>query len=210
MLFRSERNLISGNTGSGIVITGSNSQGNWIAGNSIGAAASGSAAIANGDSGIVVSGATTVVIGTNGDGTADSTEGNLISGNLLDGIRIENGGSGALSGNIIGTKSTGTEALGNGRWGVNITGASGVLIGTNSDGVSDNLERNLISGNGSDGIRISGANTTENMVFGNNIGTSLNGQSAIPNNGRGVLLEGQAKYNMIGGMTAAEIGRAHV
>ena len=76
------RNLISGNTGSGVALDGVGTLGNTIAGNSVGTNAAGSGAIGNAGSGIRISGgAKSNTIGSNGDGTNDAAEQNVISGN---------------------------------------------------------------------------------------------------------------------------------
>src|SRR5262249_39711985 len=50
-------------------------------------------------------------------------------------------------------------------------------------------QRNVISGNLSNGVRIFGAGGTDNMVLGNYIGLDLNGVSGIANQGNGVQLD---------------------
>ena len=52
-----------------------------------------------------------------------------------------------IAGNYIGTNQAGTAAIGN-ETGVHLTdGVANALLGTNADGVSDDLEKNIISGN---------------------------------------------------------------
>lgn len=75
-----EGNLISGNTAAGILIS-SSSEGNWIQGNRIGSDSSGAAAIPNG-SGIESEGSYSTI------GSQWPGEGNLILGNLADGINL--------------------------------------------------------------------------------------------------------------------------
>ncbi len=60
--------------------------------------------------------------------------GNVVSGNVLDGIRLAETGSNTLRGNFIGTDFSGLRPLGNGRTsalrsGVWIVGSVGNLIG---------------------------------------------------------------------------------
>ena len=83
-------------------------------------------------------------------------------------------------------------------------------IGTNADGQGDDDERNVISGNASDGIVIRGADggvvgsgVTQTTVAGNYIGTTVAGTAALPNAGSGVDLANTASNNMIGGATPA-------
>ena len=127
------------------------------------------------------------MIGTNGDGSGDADEGNLISGNFHAGVSIVRLGTdfNVVAGNLIGTDVFGTSAIpnstSNGEVGVFIgLQAASNLIGTNGDGTSDALERNVISGNmGFDGLIIQGGN--DNVVAGNFIGTTANGLAALPN-----------------------------
>ncbi len=82
-----ERNLISGNVADGIRVESAGTSGTVIAGNFIGTNASGTSAIGNRNHGVVVfGGASNTVVGTNGDGVGDTSEGNLISGNTYDGV----------------------------------------------------------------------------------------------------------------------------
>ena len=77
--------------------------------------------------------------------------GNLISGNTGDGHLTSPAPAttgNVVAGNYIGTNAAGTAALGNGGAGASDhRRARATRIGTNGDGVSDSLERNVISGN---------------------------------------------------------------
>lgn len=124
-------------------------------------------------------------------GSRDRGEGNLISGNGQWGIMI--GGQGA-SDNVV----TGNDLLGNAGQGIALAnGAQRNRIGGTTPG-----ERNLISGNGSNGVNIDGAATMSNIVIGNYIGTDAVGAAAMPNRGSGVFITG--RYNRIGGTGAGE------
>jgi len=57
---------------------------------------------------------------------------------LLSGIELTTGGGNWIEGNYIGTNTTGTVAMGNGRNGVLIF-SDGNLVGTNGDGLDDFL-----------------------------------------------------------------------
>ena len=69
-----------------------------------------------------------------------------------------------VQGNMIGLNAAGTTRIGNDQFGVYIQGgASGNRIGTNGDGVNDANERNVISGNAIDGIRVESVTTTNTI-----------------------------------------------
>jgi parallel beta-helix repeat protein len=130
-----EGNLISGSNDEGIFII--NGSGCTIQGNRIGTNAAGTESLPNG-TGIYATIHPGLVIG--GDFTAG--EGNLISGNQLDGIYLGTVGS-VVKGNTIGTDPTATKPLGNGRAGVYLTpAATDAVIGSAAAG-----EANVIAWN---------------------------------------------------------------
>jgi Ca2+-binding RTX toxin-like protein len=214
-------NNIIGTDGDGVndategnVVSGSNigfyilddSDGTVIAGNFIGTNAAGTAALGN-TIGIQIlnTNVTGTRIGTNADGVSDEFERNIISGNNAPGGEgIQSRGENTIiAGNYIGTDVTGLLAIPN-RIGVSLSvGAINNLIGTNADGVRDDIERNIISGNAIDGVVISGAGTTGNTVAGNYIGTDKTGLVALPNDQRGVRIDQDASGNTIGGTVAS-------
>src|SRR5205085_144068 len=145
------RNVISGNFNNGILIEnggGAAGVGNIIQGNYVGTNAAGTAAIPNqAGGGIVINNCQNNLVG----GTAPGA-GNLVSGNLLQGIHIASGFPAAtgnvVQGNLVGTDISGTSALGNGSWGVGIVTPAGGLIATNNTvGGTTPAARNVISGN---------------------------------------------------------------
>ncbi len=79
------------------------------------------------------------------------------------------------------------------------------MIGTDADGASDTLERNLISGNVQAGVRIEGDNSDSNAVAGNYIGTNASGNAALANN-IGVRVDDQAAQTIIGPSTNPDLG----
>lgn len=200
-----ERNLISGNTSDGILITGTGTAGNWVAGNLVGTNLTATGTIRNGPSsgtGAGVSltfGVTNNLIGTNADGVSDAIEANTISGNNGGVGLFQTGTTGnRIQGNFIGTNPLGTAALPNLNDGVTIsTGPTGNIVGTNGDGVGDDLEGNVISGNDGIGLRIS-VGSNNNRVAGNKIGVDVTGMLALGNTFTGVSLESQANANIIG------------
>jgi hypothetical protein len=197
--------IINGFTGSGIDILGSDN--NIIAGNYIGTNASGTAAAANGNWGVLIeAGASGNLVGTDGDGSFDPAERNLISGNDFSGVGIVGAdtNNNVVAGNFIGTDHMGTVAVGNGNRGIGIyKGAQGNLVGTNADGVADEAERNIISGNNWEGVGIYNVDTTNNVVAGNWIGLDITGSRGLPNLKSGIAIFDQANLNIVGGTTSA-------
>ncbi|MCP4047148.1 MAG: hypothetical protein GY732_14310, partial [Gammaproteobacteria bacterium] len=204
-----ERNVISGNEGSGIFLLGSGtgSDDTVIAGNFIGTDATGANAVANSGYGIwITQNASSNLIGTNADGVNDAAEQNIISGNSLDGIQIRDGNAelNVIAGNYIGTDVTGTSAVPNTGQGVVISWvADQNRVGTNGDGINDAAERNIISGNGNHGIHFA-FGPFDNVVAGNYIGSNAAGAVAVPNGNRGVNFGSGARNNIIGGDTLEE------
>ncbi len=201
-----ERNVISGTTSSGVLIDdqGIATTSNVVAGNFIGTTADGSAALGNSNGVTIAQGASSNWVGVNSVyGPENADQGNLISGNSNAGVYITNANTAnnVVAGNDIGTDVTGTKALPNAGHGVAIyDGPQGNIIGTNGDGVADALERNLISGNGQDGVAIAGftVETDDNVVAGNYIGTDVTGTLPLGNQARGVEVYGMASFNRIG------------
>jgi len=191
-----ERNVISGNTWNGVRI--STGSGNTISGNYIGTDASGSSALANDAVGVGIGGdATNNVVG--GD-TED--ERNIIAASKQYGVYL--GGSGVVSnrvsGNYIGTDVTGTQDRGNAWGGVVIWGGpTDNTVGGDTAG-----ERNVISGNGRQGVAIGDDGTDNNVVSGNYIGTNASGTAALGNSWDGVQVFDGAQNNTVGGQTAGE------
>lgn len=108
-----ERNIISGNGGSGIFIVGSN---NTVAGNSIGLDQAGDDVIGNGQDGVAIAGGT-----NNQIGGASPAAGNLIAGNGRHGV------------SVTGDTTTGNRILGN-----SIADNAGLGIDLGADGVTSN------------------------------------------------------------------------
>lgn len=159
---------------------------------------------------------------TGGDGVALSSVGNskfnvvtqnLISGNLGNGVSISSDNvqaqSNSVTANKIGVNSTGSVQIPNGLAGVLFTGsATGNTIGGPLIG-----NRNQISGNTEQGVRIGGAvgaaNPNNNIVQNNDIGPNNQGTGApfdpatpadpLPksNKGGGVLFDGASFANRI-------------
>lgn len=193
------RNVISAAQDFGVVIQGASQ--NFVQGNYIGTDPTGLASRANLGGGIrivrdLVSASNQNVIG----GTA-SGAGNLISGNS------GNGQAGILvdvSGLVIGTSVGENQILGK-TIGLSVDGTAtlgndiGIKLAnqTNTTFVGGSIagSRNIISGNSTYGIQITGS--TLNIVAGNFIGIDPTGLIARPNGGQPIFMDG-ASNNTIG------------
>src|SRR5205807_581325 len=91
-------------------------------------------------------------IGTDGNGNGfDANERNVIAGNLWSRfLNVDNGPTNVtIAGNYLGTDKTGMTLAGTSTqdWGIRVANnVSAIRVGTNGDGVADDLERNLIAG----------------------------------------------------------------
>ena len=192
-----ERNVISGNTDYGIAILDNGTNDNVVAGNYVGVDLNGSVALPNrGNAGILIGGsASNNRIGTNGNGTGDIAERNVISGNSQEGIQIEGSATTGtiVAGNYIGTSADGNAMVGNVLSGILVWGgAKNTRIGTDGNGTADDLERNLISGNLADGVLIQQAGTDGTSVVGNYVGPDKNGTvklTVFGNRGHGLNVD---------------------
>ena len=172
-----DRNIISGNRASGIII--SNVSGNMVQGNYIGSDATGTVPLGNFEGnavGVSVSGSNNTI------GGLAKGAGNLIADNYSD-LRLS-GSAHVVQGNYIGTDVTGTRSLSNRVGDISVSG-SGHLVGGTMLGA-----RNLI-GFIDMGIAI---NVT---IQGNHICVDATGSRAL--GGYGVRIEGS--NNLIGGRT---------
>jgi parallel beta-helix repeat protein len=172
-----DRNVISGNGQNGVSVIGG-SDSTLIQGNYIGTNAAGTAAIANTFSGIGINGASSITVGGNVAGA-----GNVISGNTQQGIWINNSSGTIIQGNAIGTNAVGDATVANGVTGIVLeAGVTSAQIGGSAA-----VERNVISGNGDDGIFVNGADNT--TIEGNYIGTNAAGDADLGNASEGILLD---------------------
>jgi hypothetical protein len=193
-------NVISGNVGADIFLSGPNVSNNVVEGNYIGLNAAGSAAITNLADGIYLT------AGANGNiiGGTNALARNVVSGNKQYGIFISDPGTSNnfILGNYVGPDFTGTNAVGQGGlaggFGIGIlNSASGNFIGGASAGAG-----NLISGNPSFSYGIAVMSANSNTIQGNFIGTDLSGKKALANGFAGLILEFGSSGNLIGGTTA--------
>lgn len=197
LLINGSNNMVGGSTAAdgnvfvdnwyaGITLNGTGADANQIRGNFIGVRPDGLTIAANPFFSIYsANGAGSNVIGTDGDGTNDATEGNIIVGGTFD-LGGATGSDTVIAGNQIGSALV-------------IDGASNVRIGTNSDGISDALEGNIIAR----GLRFSGVSTNF-LVAGNYIGVHRDLTTDLGNTSDGILISANST-GVIGG-TAAGAG----
>jgi len=188
----SSRNII-GATQTAISV-GDGSLRNKLVGNYIGVAADGSTSVPN------INGIVLINSNENNIGSLITNAPNVISNSTEYGIRLINASRNRVSGNLIGTNSDGSAAAPN-VVGVNIQtdSAFNFIGGTNSD------ERNVISGhaltNNSVGVAIRPDAGEQNIVAGNYIGVSKDGDAAIPNH---IGIAVNADKQIIGNANEAE------
>jgi parallel beta-helix repeat protein len=241
-------NLISGNGGNGVLITGG-SRGNKLNGNFIGTTVSGNAALGNRDNGVWLDNA-----GANSLTGCTFVENpfvyyNVLSGNGLNGLRVTSSNSVKVQGNFFGIGANNSTAVanrlngilvdgtslntqvggviplgnvsaGNGKNGIEVAGkargfvtfntfgglaAFGGAVPNGNDGVlitstgGDNLARtNVLSGNRRNGIELAG-NARGVTVEPDIAGLVTDGNAPLPNGGDGLLIDGSAHDNTIGG-----------
>jgi len=204
-------NVVTGNAGSGVTLSGAGATGNMVQGNAIGTDRDGLVRRDNGGNGIGLLFAPGNMLGGSGPGEGNliiwnraggifnqggannTIVGNVISGSGRQGLTLATiGASGnTVQGNRIGTDPTGTIDLGNHFAGILVSNAPNNLIGgTGAAG-------NLVSGNDSQGIYVVGASASGNQILGNRVGVNLNATAALGNSDSGVAIE--SAHNAIAG-----------
>ena len=120
---------------------------------------------------------------------------NIISGNAAGGVSVSGAGADdtVIQGNYIGTNITGTATVSNQGHGVSISNSPGHTIGGSAAGAG-----NLISGNTSAGVSVSGATTARHLIQGNLIGLNAAGTGALGNS-NGIFVT-EAAGTTIGGV----------
>jgi hypothetical protein len=141
----------------------------------IGTNAAGTAAMPNGQQGILLEGQGSD-IGAPAAGPAFQM---LISGNTGDGITITSSNN-RIENCLIGTDVTGTKALPNGGWGIQDMASNNKL---GEPGANAGL---VVSGNVAGGIHVTGTNSS---IQNSKVGTNSAGTAAIANKSEGVFLD---------------------
>ncbi len=201
-------NVITGNNGNGVDISGTGTTGNVVSGNEIGTNAVGNIDPGNGnrEDGVVIqSGAASNIVGGTTAGAANIIVGNGIS-KLLNNVDINDASQNVVEGNQIGFDVSGSTLMLTFGDGVIVQGAAtgntigGTLSGTFGGGAAFSV--NVISGNGANGVEITGIGTELNVVEGNDLGTNATGTVAVGNGNDGVVIDNGATLNTVGGTTA--------
>jgi hypothetical protein len=143
---------------------------------------------------------------------------NVISGNRLNGVELDDSSSNMLVDNRIGTNAAGTSAIPNGGNGIYITGGSrrneigGTAFVNTVTGQANNPTGskgtktpvfvvpplgNLISGNDGNGVAIDDG-SRGNVLNGNFIGTTASGDAALGNGRNGVWIAGAPGNSLVG------------
>lgn len=174
-------NVISGNEGNGLRII--NADNTTIHANFLGVGANNATVVSNGLNGLLI------------EGTSSQTQlggviplGNVISGNVLNGIELKDQAKGFISFNTFGGLFAFSSAAPNGQDGILITATGGNNI----------IRTNVFSGNQGNGIHLAG-NASGVTIDPNVVGASTYGETELPNQGHGLLISDNANNNIIGG-----------
>ncbi|MBD3360375.1 hypothetical protein GF366_01080 [Candidatus Peregrinibacteria bacterium] len=166
-------NVISNNTGEGVLITGSSVASANIFGNIVGLISDGTSynTAAGNDEGIKIDSVmNSVVIGDPAD-----TKRNIVSGNTNDGIGVGNAADVSIYNNYIGTDYDGISAVPNG---MGILSSISSLLRIGNESIADS--GNVISGNS--GAGISSILSGNVIIQGNYIGVDATGETGLANN----------------------------
>ncbi|MBI2918848.1 MAG: hypothetical protein HYY01_12770 [Chloroflexi bacterium] len=184
-----ERNVISGNGREEVGLMGGAND-NVIVGNYVGTDAAGSVNLGTSIS------AVTMELGP----FNNVVQGNVISTSGGVGVMLSDWGTwgNEVIGNFIGVDVTGTRPLGGTRDGIHVNASFNRIGGTTPQ------ERNIISGNGGNGIKVGWRSITDVVIIGNYIGTDATGTRALGNTWDGIRLTEGTHHSFIGGATEAE------
>lgn len=192
-------NVISGNGGLGMWLSGTLGNDVRVFGNRIGTDPGGTSAMPNQGGGVLLASKGAIRFGGGGSG-----EGNVISGNTGNGIALNSATEQVhLKGNLIGTNAAGTAALGNSGYGIRATGGSSLQIGGSGPG-----EGNVISGNTLRNVALEGG-VNGAVVEGNRVGPNLAGTAGISPNTGGIDIGGRnitLRNNQVSGNANGGVG----
>ena len=180
-------NVVSGNRQNGLRVT--NSDNVTVQGNFFGVGANNTAIVKNGLDGILVDGASK---NTRVGGVIPL--GNVAAGNGRNGIEVAGKARGFVTFNTFGGLLAFKGAAPNGNDGLLIT----------STGARNLVRTNVFSGNKRNGIELAG-NSSGVTVDPNIVGLNTKGNAVLPNGGDGLLIDGTAHGNIIGGTLVSVI-----
>ncbi len=183
-----DTNRVVCNTGSGISLSGSSTNHNYIVGNWIGV-------------GVPIYGVTAgYAMGNGHSGITDTSAGytrinsNHIAGNAWYGIWLRGSTDATVTNNRIGLDAQGIAAMANGYDGIRLSdGASNNRVGSDTTDSAGNF----ISGNDGCGVTLTSL-AHDNLVSGNFIGVEADMITAAPNGQAGVSISGGAHHNDLG------------
>jgi Bacterial Ig-like domain (group 3)/Right handed beta helix region len=218
------RNLISGNSGSGVQVGAmsdtSDTSGNVVAGNYIGTDVTGLQPLGNGagsspaGDGVDLIGVHSVFNTVGGNAAA---AGNLISANAYDGIYVNYASDDNLEFNLIGAdaaRNLGDKGTSNTHYGVEIdngpriTIAKNLVVNNRSGGIAlyyaqtqnTSIIANEVIQNDGDGIMFCSCGSGGSVIYGNLIGTDASGTANLGNQGDGINIG--SPNNTVGGTAA--------
>ena len=182
-------NLVSGNSGDGILINDS-SENNVLSGNFVGTTASGNAALGNAGDGVAI-------IDANNNSLIGCTAlddpfvyYNVVSGNGANGLHITDSDDTTVQANFFGIGADNATTVGN--------GLNGILV----DGSSSNTQvggviplGNVSAGNGENGIEVAG--TASHFISFNTFGGLFAFGGAAPNGNDGILITSTGGSNTL-------------
>jgi len=196
------------------------SSGNTVVANRIGTTPAGTARLANGGNGLLITaGAHGNEIGgtvftdsatgqvNNPTGSKGTTTpvfvvpplGNLISGNIRNGVLISARAHGnTLNGNFIGTTAKGDAAIGNSGNGVWLDRAPGNSLTGCTFVNNPFVYYNVVSGNGRNGLRVT--DSANAVVQGNFFGVGANNTAIVRNRADGIRVDGTSASTQVGGV----------
>ncbi|MEM7249086.1 MAG: FG-GAP-like repeat-containing protein [Acidobacteriota bacterium] len=176
------RNVASANRRGVTIIE---SSGNIVAGNHVGTDVTGTAALGNDDMGIWLLRAPDNTVGGVDPGARNVSSGNGWFGVYITGDQTTGN---LVQGNHVGTDPSGTASVSNGSPGIG--GGVGFFSSANNNtlGGTTAAARNIISGNGSNGITVTDDGSLDNLLQGNFIGVDSGGATSLPNASAGIWL----------------------
>ncbi len=158
--------------GSGLFLEGAG--GDTAQGNYFGISTDGKTGAGNRYYGVLIFNSANNLIGGSGPGAQ-----NVISGNLMGGVYLgfEQAYGNLISGNLIGTNAAGNRPVGNEMNGIFVDYAP-----------SNRFTDNVVSSNFTNGIKLYGPDSINEVLLRNIIGLSAQGNLALPNGGKGLYV----------------------